>query len=144
MNKLSLIIQREFFAKVRNKSFIVMTFLSPLLFVGMAFLIGYLSNMNKDSLTRIAVYDQMGVLKNHFKSDAHTQYVDLSNLPFKTAKDTASASYEGLLYVPKVDHIQELKEKVEYISEDSPSIEFISKIEEVVDSTLTQENFKAS
>jgi ABC-2 type transport system permease protein len=86
----------------------------------------------------------MGVLKNHFKSDAHTQYVDLSNLPFKTAKDTASASYEGLLYVPKVDHIQELKEKVEYISEDSPSIEFISKIEEVVDSTLTQENFKAS
>ena len=144
MNKLSLIIQREFFAKVRNKSFIVMTFLSPLLFVGMAFLIGYLSNMNKDSLTRIAVYDQMGVLKNHFKSDVHTQYVDLSNLPFKTAKDTASASYEGLLYVPKVDHIQELKEKVEYISEDSPSIEFISKIEEVVDSTLTQENFKAS
>lgn len=144
MNKLSLIIQREFFAKVRNKSFIVMTFLSPLLFVGMAFLIGYLSNMNKDSLTRIAVYDQMGVLKNHFKSDAHTQYVDLSNLPFKTAKDTASASYEGLIYVPKVDHIQELKEKVEYISEDSPSIEFISKIEEVVDSTLTQENFKAS
>lgn len=144
MNKLSLIIQREFFAKVRNKSFIVMTFLSPLLFVGMAFLIGYLSNMNKDSLTRIAVYDQMGVLKNHLKSDAHTQYVDLSNLPFKTAKDTASASYEGLLYVPKVDHIQELKEKVEYISEDSPSIEFISKIEEVVDSTLTQENFKAS
>ena len=100
--------------------------------------------MNKDSLTRIAVYDQMGVLKNHFKSDVHTQYVDLSNLPFKTAKDTASASYEGLLYVPKVDHIQELKEKVEYISEDSPSIEFISKIEEVVDLTLTQENFKAS
>ena len=144
MNKLSLIIQREFFAKVRNKSFIVMTFLSPLLFVGMAFLIGYLSNMNKDSLTRIAVYDQMGILKNHFKSDAHTQYVDLSKLPFKTAKDTASASYEGLIYVPKVDHIQELKEKVEYISEDSPSIEFISKIEEVVDSTLTQENFKAS
>ncbi len=34
MNKLPLIIKREFIAKVRNKSFIVMTFLSPLLFVG--------------------------------------------------------------------------------------------------------------
>jgi ABC-2 type transport system permease protein len=48
MNVLSLIIKREFIAKVRNKSFIVMTFLGPLLFVGMSFLIGYLSNMNKD------------------------------------------------------------------------------------------------
>ena len=29
MSKTTLIIKREFFAKVRNKSFIVMTFLSP-------------------------------------------------------------------------------------------------------------------
>src|SRR5690606_2499388 len=36
MSILSLIIKREFIAKVRNKSFIVMTFLSPLLFVGIA------------------------------------------------------------------------------------------------------------
>lgn len=144
MNKLNLIIQREFFAKVRNKSFIVMTFLSPLLFVGMAFLIGYLSNMNKDSITKIAVYDQAGLLKNHFKNDKHTLYIDLSSLPFKTAKDTAKASYEGMLFVPKVNNIQEIKDKVEYISEDSPSIEFISNIEDVIDSTLTQENFKVS
>ena len=32
MRILNLIIKREFLAKVRNKSFIVMTFLSPLLF----------------------------------------------------------------------------------------------------------------
>ena len=56
MNKLKLIIQREFIAKVRNKSFIVMTFLSPLLFVGMGFLISYLANMNKDSVTEIGVH----------------------------------------------------------------------------------------
>ena len=35
MSKLKLIIQREFIAKVRNKSFIMMTFLSPLLMIGM-------------------------------------------------------------------------------------------------------------
>ena len=92
MNILSLIIKRDFIAKVRNKSFIVMTFLSPLLFVGMAVLVGYLSTMNKDSVTQIAIHDEAGLLKNEFKNDKYTNYTDLSALTFKTAKDTASKS----------------------------------------------------
>jgi ABC-2 type transport system permease protein len=39
MSKLKLIIHREFIAKVRNKSFIMMTFLSPLLLVGVGALV---------------------------------------------------------------------------------------------------------
>lgn len=142
MSKLALIIKREFIAKVRNKSFIVMTFLSPLLFVGMGVLIGYLASMNKDSVTKIAIYDEVGYLKSDFKSDQFTQYTDLSLMPFEVAKDTASKSYAGLLFIPKVDSIQQLKEKVEYISEDSPSIEFISDVETVIDSALTSDNLK--
>jgi ABC-2 type transport system permease protein len=142
MNILSLIIKREFIAKVRNKSFIVMTFLSPLLFVGMAVLVGYLSTMNKDSVTQIAIHDEAGLLRKEFKNDKFTNYTDLSLLPLKIAKDTASKSYEGLLYIPKVISVQYLKEKVEYISEDSPSLDFISDVEEVIDSVITQENLK--
>jgi ABC-2 type transport system permease protein len=142
MSILSLIIKREFIAKVRNKSFIVMTFLSPLLFVGMAVLVGYLSTMNKDSVTQIAIHDQAGLLRKEFKNDKFTNYTDLSAMPFKIAKDTASKSYEGLLYIPKVTSVQDLKEKVEYISEDSPSLDFISDVEEVIDSVITQENLK--
>lgn len=119
-----------------------MTFLSPLLFIGMAILVGYLSSMNKDSVTQIAIHDAAGLLKNQFKNDKFTQYTDLSALPFSTAKDTANSSYEGILYVPKVAKIQDLKEKVEYISEDSPSLEFISDVEEIIDSVITQENLK--
>ena len=142
MSILSLIIKREFIAKVRNKSFIVMTFLSPILFVGMAVLVGYLSTMNKDSVTQIAIHDEAGLLKKEFKNDKFTNYTDLSAMPFKIAKDTASKSYEGLLYIPKVTSVQDLKEKVEYISEDSPSLDFISDVEEVIDSVITQENLK--
>jgi len=142
MSILTLIIKREFIAKVRNKSFIIMTFLSPLLFVGFAVLVGYLAAMSKDSITEIAIHDEAGLLKNEFKSDKFTQYTDLSAMPFKIAKDTASKNYEGLLYIPKVTSVQKLKEQVEYISEDSPSLDFISDVEEVIDSVLTQENFK--
>lgn len=144
MNKLLLIVQREFIAKVRNKSFIVMTFLSPLIFLGMSFLIGYLSSINKDEATKIAIYDEGNILKSSLKSDKETAFTDLSSMPFKVAKDTASKSYEGLLFIPKTATIQDLKTKVEYISDESASAEFISNIEYVVDSILTQDNFKTN
>ncbi|PHX61674.1 MAG: ABC transporter permease [Flavobacteriales bacterium] len=144
MNKLLLIVQREFIAKVRNKSFIVMTFLSPLIFLGMTFLIGYLSSLNKDEATKIAIYDEGNILKSSLKSDKETDFTDLSSMPFKVAKDTASKSYEGLLFIPKTATIQDLKSKVQYISDESASAEFISIIETVVDSILTQDNFKTN
>jgi len=142
MSILSLIIKREFISKVRNKSFIVMTFLSPLLFVGMAVLVGFLATMNKDSATQIAIHDEAGLLKSDFKNNKEIHYIDISFMPFKTAKDTANNNYDALLYIPKVDSIQKLLDKVEYISEDSPSLEFISDVEEVIDSNLTAENLK--
>ena len=142
MSTISLIIKREFIAKVRNKSFIVMTFLSPLLFVGIGVFVGFLASMDKDVATQIAIHDESGLFKNEFKNDINTHYIDISFMPFQTAKDTASSNYDGLLFIPKVDSIQQLANKVEYISEDSPSIDFISDVEHIVDSTLTSDRLK--
>ncbi|THF49926.1 ABC transporter permease [Flavobacterium supellecticarium] len=142
MSVLSLIIKREFIAKVRNKSFIVMTFLSPLLIVGMSFLIGYLVNMNNAEVKKVAIHDESGIFKNDFKDTKKTIYVDLSAMPLQVAKDTASKSYEGLIYIPKVNNPKELLTKVEYISDDSPSMDFIMSMEEVIDHQLTQNNLK--
>lgn len=142
MGVLKLIIKREFIAKVRNKSFIVMTFLSPLLMVGLSFFIAYLANMNKDEITKVAIHDEGGILKSEFKNDKETQYVDLSAMPIQLAKDTASKNYEALIYVPKVANVKELSEKVEYISDDSPSMEAIMSMEKVIDNKLTHYNLK--
>lgn len=139
---LSLIIKREFTAKVRNKSFIVMTFLSPLLIVAMAVLIGYLTSLNGSEKTKIAIYDQAGLLKSDFKSSDKTEYTDLSALPLATAKEKAAQDYEGLIYVPKVDSLSQLVSKVEYLSNDSPNLDFVAGIEDVVNDKLTKHNLK--
>jgi len=139
---LSLIIKREFNAKVRNKSFIVMTFLSPLLFVGMAALVGYLASVNKEEAVKIAIHDQAGLLKNDFKSNKETVYEDFSQLPLAVAKDKASEDYEGLIYVPKVNDPNELLHKVEYISNDSPGMDFIGDMERVLNDKLTKLNLE--
>jgi ABC-2 type transport system permease protein len=142
MSIVSLIIKREFIAKVRNKSFIVMTFLSPLLIVAMSFFIGYLVNMNKGKITKVVIYDEIGNLKSDFKNSKSIVYVDLSGMSLVQAKQTAKADYEGLIYVPKVVTIQELVNKVEYISDESPSMEFIMNMEKIIDNKLNQDNLR--
>ena len=66
MNVLSLIIKREYIARVRNKSFLIMTFLSPLIMVGMMLLIGYLTQLNSDTKRTIALVDETGLFVSDF------------------------------------------------------------------------------
>ena len=142
MSILSLIIKREFIAKVRNKSFIVMTFLSPLLFVGIAVFVGYLSTMKSD-LKTIAIHDETGLFANEFKNDEEFEYLNLSSVALKTLKDSIiSQSYEGLLVIPKTNDFKTIQKDIQYISNESPSVTFISNLEAIVAQRLTQENFQ--
>ena len=63
MNHLPLIIKREYLAKVKNKSFILMTFLTPLIMVGLIALVTYLTSVNNEKVRIISVLDQAGFLK---------------------------------------------------------------------------------
>jgi ABC-2 type transport system permease protein len=142
MNKLLLIIKREFFAKVRNKTFIVMTFLSPLLAVGLSLFIGYLMSMKSDQKT-IAIHDQSGLFVNEFKTDDETKYIDLTAVNLKVLKDSIVAeSYEGLLVIPKVEAGKSLESTIQYISNDSPNTLFLKKLETTISKKITSQNFE--
>lgn len=143
MSKLQLIIKREFIAKVRNKSFIVMTFLSPLLFVGIGAFVGYLSSMKADMKT-IAIHDETGKFVSQFKSDEEYKYLDLSSVDTKILKDSiVKESYEGLLIIPKAANNESLQKGIQYVSNDSPSVMFVEKLEDVISKKITDENFLA-
>ena len=142
MSVLSLIIKREFIAKVRNKSFIVMTFLSPLLFVGIAVFVGYLSTMKSD-LKTIVIHDESGLFANEFKNDEEFKYINLTSVSLQTLKDSIlSESYEGLLVIPKANDGTTIQKDIQYISNDSPSVTFISNLEDIIAQKATQENFQ--
>jgi ABC-2 type transport system permease protein len=146
MSIISLIIKREFIAKVRNKSFIVMTFLSPLLFVGIAGFVAYLSSMKADT-KRIAIHDESGLFVNEFVSqndkNSEYKYLDLSAIDLKFLKDSiTNENYEGLLYIPKTKTNKDLENKIEFISNSSPSIVFIEKTQSVIADKLTKSNME--
>ncbi|NRS89518.1 ABC-2 type transport system permease protein [Flavobacterium sp. 7E] len=146
MSIISLIIKREFVAKVRNKSFIVMTFLSPLLFVAIAAFIGYLGSMKADT-KRIAIHDESGLFVKEFttknKVDKSYKYLDLTSVPISALKDSiTNESFEGLLVIPKTTSITDLESKIQFVSNSSPSIVFIEKVQNTVANKLTNINLQ--
>ena len=74
MNHLPLIIKREYLSKVKNKSFILMTFLSPLIIIGLLSFVGYLTSINNDTVRAIYVLDESGLLSETFKTNDQTIY----------------------------------------------------------------------
>ena len=87
MSKLKLIIEREFIAKVRNKSFIVMTFLSPLIMVGMGFLVYFLMKKNNEKVKEIVYIDNSGLFsKEDFKDSKTVHYLDFTSKGIEDTK----------------------------------------------------------
>jgi len=140
MGVLSLIIKREFISKVRNKSFIVMTFVSPIIFVAVAALIGYLSSM-KTEVKHIGIHDESGMFVNEFKNSESYKYHNVSKIDPKLLKDSVSqANYEGVLFIPKKDNLKDYEKAIEYVSEDSPSLGFIANTESKLSEKLLRKN----
>jgi len=146
MSIISLIIKREFIAKVRNKSFVVMTFLSPLLFVAIAVFIGYLSSMKADTKS-IVIHDSTGLFVSDFlkenKNSSEFKFYNLSEFDLQALKDSiATERFSGLIVIPKTNNVNDLDSKIEFISNSSPSISFIENTQDVIASKITKLNLE--
>src|SRR5690606_37452913 len=109
MNHLPLIIKREYLTKVRNKSFVIMTFLSPFIFVGIFALVAYLSSLNNDTVRTISVLDESGLFTNEFNSTPQSRYNLLNNVSLEEAKiKTETQEIYGLLYIPQAENLEAL------------------------------------
>ncbi len=101
MNKIALIIQREFLSRVRKKSFIIMTILGPLLFAAMAIVPTLLTLMDSSNRYNIAVFDSTNSYQECFvNSDKITfSYLDENDKISPSALLTSSkeAKYDGYL-----------------------------------------------
>lgn len=87
MHKILLIIKREYLTRVRNKTFLLSTFLLPI--VMMLFIFGsvFFAMNSKNGLQKIAVINDPGLFMNNLKSDS-------SRLSFTFSNDTDSLNFE--------------------------------------------------
>jgi len=96
MSKVWLIIKREYFTRVRNKTFILSTILLPLFFIGFIAASTYLSIKGENKYT-IAVNDKNGIFKNSFESDKVIKYEYPSNVNSNNFKEKG---YSAVLNIP--------------------------------------------
>ena len=141
MSRLRLIIEREFIAKVRNKSFIMMTFLSPLLMIGMGALVFFLMKKNDEKVKKIVFVDESGVFSKDVFNDSKTiKYEDFTALGIDDSKKKVEeGDYYGALYIPKQDSLEILANSIEFFSKDSPSMSIMGNLESKIDKKLRNE-----
>ncbi|PVW14552.1 ABC transporter permease [Marixanthomonas spongiae] len=143
MNHLPLILKREYLNKIRNKSFIIMTFLSPLLLVGIFTLVAYLSNINNDSVRTITILDESRLFVDQFEDTGSIHYKPLNDITLAEAKKLSEESeYYGFLYIPKTQTIDELANKITFYSEDSPSLTIMGDIQDAIEEKVNTEKLQ--
>jgi len=100
MSKISLIIKREYSTRVMKKSFILLTFLTPVLLVGMISLIVYLGTIKDDKVKKIVVVDKTGLYKDVLKNNESYEFSLSSETidQLRNKKDDES-DFEALLYI---------------------------------------------
>ena len=67
MNKIGLIVKREYLRRVSKKSFLVITFLAPFLFAALVFVPLWLSGIKGNEAKKVAIIDATGKYDNLFK-----------------------------------------------------------------------------
>jgi ABC-2 type transport system permease protein len=138
---LQLIIYREFFSKINNKSFKVMTFLSPILFVAMGLFIFYMNSLNDAASKKVAVVkNSKYAFEGVFENTASLEFVYVSDIDLEAARTLQKQQqFYGVLSISEFDTIaRNFKEPLNFYSEESPSILFINQLEGAVRECLKE------
>ncbi|MCQ2317339.1 MAG: ABC transporter permease [Bacteroidales bacterium] len=100
--KIGIIIQREYLTRVKKKSFLIITFLTPILFAALMFLpsILMLNSEKLEDKRAIAVCDESGIFKGKFEDTDANSFIysdqDLDELKALVKEGV----YDGVLFIP--------------------------------------------
>jgi ABC-2 type transport system permease protein len=100
MKKVWLIIQREYLTRVKKRSFVIMTFLGPVLMASV-WIVPLLLASRSEGVKTIEVLDETGLFYEEFKETADTKFLYITD-DLQTAKENLAKSEDfAILYIPK-------------------------------------------
>lgn len=98
MNKLGLVIQREFLTRIKKRSFLVLTILMPFIFAALVFVPIWLSSIHDNEQKQVAVADRTGHYVGLFKSSEEYRFVPISD-PDNNVYYTDTTHYEAVVNI---------------------------------------------
>ncbi|RYF88508.1 MAG: ABC transporter permease [Chitinophagaceae bacterium] len=143
MNKILLVISREYFTRVKKKSFLLTTILVPVVIVAFYAIMIAVTVKGSSEETKIAVIDEAGLFAD--SSLAKDNNLQLSFIKNETEQSFVNKykeqGYEALLYVPKFD--LNSKQKFVVHSQSSLSLGNSDKIEDAINKAIENKRLAA-
>ena len=101
MNKIGLIIKREYMTRVRKRSFLILTFLGPILMAAIYIIPIMLALNASNENMRIAVVDESHWFEDRFTGTKEHTFVNMPNQPIDSVKELVkSGIFDMAVYVP--------------------------------------------
>lgn len=100
MNKTLLIIKREYLTRVRKRSFVIMTFLGPVLMAALIIAPAYITAISKEKERTVLVLDETGWFQHKFQNQENIHFKYLRKTSLTKAKAEAILNNDILLYIP--------------------------------------------
>ncbi|HPY68367.1 MAG TPA: ABC transporter permease, partial [Bacteroidales bacterium] len=129
MNKISVIIKREYITRVRKKSFIIMTILAPIFMAAIIILpiIFMMSDKDKEFKKIAVIEDGSDLFRDVIPNTNDAQYVYLENTNVNELKRTfEEQGYYGILYISP--ELVNIPNAIQLISKKTPPIGLIDHI----------------
>ncbi len=101
MSKTFLILKREYLTRVRKKSFIIMTFLGPVLLASLMIVPIWLASLSDIGERNIAVLDETGWFAGKFESGDNLKFTLVHGTLEDEKNEILKGAYDALLYIPK-------------------------------------------
>ena len=106
LRTINIIIRREYLNKVKKKSFLIITFLVPILFVALCILPTLIMMGTKESAKDIAVVDKSGIVLPYLEDTETIHYMDFSMLSVDSVKTyIESFGVDAVLGISELDEV---------------------------------------
>lgn len=123
MNKLGLIIRREYLTRVTKRSFILATLITPLAFAIFFAVVALIFSYESDDTRKIAVIDEANILNKVIK-DEKNLYFKFVNEDLESFKENFDKKeYDGILQIPPIEDIMKQKYTIYYYADDQPTLD---------------------
>ncbi|MBK7850289.1 MAG: ABC transporter permease [Bacteroidetes bacterium] len=135
MNKILLVIRREYLTRIRKKSFLLMTILGPVLMGGI-FVVAFMLDRVDTEVKTIAVIDDSHLFDGKFKDNERLHFMYTQDPVDSVRKRSKTNGIFGVLYIPATPNVALLEKAVTFYSESQPGLDVISKIKFTIEKEI--------
>jgi ABC-2 type transport system permease protein len=129
MNKISLIIKREFLTRVKKKSFVIMTILGPLLMAALFIVPIYIADIS-DEVRTVEVLDETGLFFEKFENSETLKFEYIYTDIYSAKENFSKTDHYAILYIPRTE--LKVPNSAFLYSDKTPNIHIKSYIKDVI------------